>query len=304
VACGREKVSATLRGMPWITRNKPLGKAIAATKFRRLALGSWIAPNDPTLYGVLEVNVEAALKYVEQLRGLTSEKITITHYIGKVFAEVLKLHPELNCEIRFGKFYPRKSVDLSFQVAIEDESADLGLKHRHDLSAGLVQNADQKSVIEIAVELNSAARAIRGNRDPFFSGIKKISHLIPGIVLNPAVSVLRWVISTLNLWSPILGIPRNAFGGMMLTNVGSLGLDFALPSLFPPANVSSIIAIGAIYKAPVYETDANGVVVKTKLEHFIRLCGAFDHRYIDGLHASRIARDIRKYMEHPEHFAD
>jgi pyruvate/2-oxoglutarate dehydrogenase complex dihydrolipoamide acyltransferase (E2) component len=85
----------------------------------------------------------------------------------------------------------------------------------------------------------------------------------------------------------------------MLTNVGSLGLDFALPSLFPPANVSSIIAIGAIYPAPVYESDENGVVTKTTLKRFIRLCGAFDHRYIDGVHAAQIARDIRRLIENP-----
>jgi pyruvate/2-oxoglutarate dehydrogenase complex dihydrolipoamide acyltransferase (E2) component len=282
-------------------KNKPLGKPIAPTKFRRLAMGSWKSPNNPTLYGMLEVNVEAALKYIEEMRAQTSEKLTITHYIGKVFAKVLELHPELNCEIRFGKFYPRQSVDLSFQIAIEDESADISRRSRHDLSAGLVQNADQKSMIQIAKELNATARGIRGKSD-IFSGIKKISHFIPGFVLNFAVSILKWIISTLNLWSPALGIPRNAFGGIMITNVGSLGLDFAFPALFPPANVSSIIAVGAIYKAPVYETDEQGNVTRTRLESFVRLCGAFDHRYIDGLHASRIARDIRKYMEHPEHF--
>jgi hypothetical protein len=170
----------------------------------------------------------------------------------------------------------------------------------HDLSAGLVFKADQKNVIEIAKELNASARSIRKKDDPNFRGIKRISSVIPGFLLTTAMTILNWVVSTLNLWSPLFGIPRNAFGSIMLTNVGSLGLDFALPSLFPPAGVSSIIAIGAIYKAPVYETDENDVVTQMKMQRFIRLCGAFDHRYIDGIHASRIARDIRKLMEHPE----
>ena len=286
--------------MAFIERNKPYGKPIKPSNFRRLALGSWTAPDDPTLYGMLEVNVEAALRHLDEIRGSTSEKLTITHYLGKVFAHVLVLNPELNCEARFGKFYPRTSIDLSFQIAIENNPDEQTKAHRHDLSAGLVCNADQKSIIQIAKELNESARKIRADRDPFFQGIKKISGLIPGFLLNPGVAVLRWILSTLNLWSPALGIPKNAFGGIMLTNVGSLGLDFAFPSLFPPAEVASIIAIGAIYKAPVYETDSEGVVTKTRLERFIRLCGAFDHRYIDGMHASRIARDIRKHIERPE----
>ena len=209
-------------------------------------------------------------------------------------------HPELNSEIRLGKFYPRTSIDVSFQVAIEDDSGIAEKAQRHDLSAGLVLRADQKDVIQIATELNASARAIRSKDDPLFKGIKRLSSLIPGFLLTTAMGILKWIVSTLNLWSPILGFPRNAFGSIMLTNVGSLGLDFALPSLFPPAGVSSIIAIGAIYKAPVYETDENDVVTKTKMQRFIRLCGAFDHRYIDGIHASRIARDIRLLMEHPE----
>ncbi len=286
--------------MAFIELNKPFGKPQAPSKFRRLAIGSWGAPNNPTIYGVLELNVEAALVYIEKLRKQTSEKVTITHFLGKMFAEVLKLHPELNCEIRFGKFYPRKSIDISFQVAIEDESADISLKHRHDLSAGLVRNATELSIIEIAQILNESARKIRNSQDPGFAGIKKISALIPGFLQSAAVSVIKWIISGLNLWSPILGIPKNAFGSLMVTNVGSLGLDFALPALFPPASVPAIIAVGAIYKAPVYETDEKGVVTQTRLERHIRLCGAFDHRYIDGLHASRIARDMRRLTEHPE----
>lgn len=289
--------------MPILTTNKPFGKPEAPSRFRRLALGSWKAPNDPTLIGIVEVNLENALNYLETLRTQTDEKITITHYIGKVFSLVLRDNPELNCEIRFGKFYPRTSIDLSFQIGIEDRDAPKVSAHRkHDLSAGLVTRADQKTVIEIAKELNAVARATRNKKDPGYAGIKKLSAIVPGFLLNATVSVLKWFLSTLNLWSPLFGIPRNAFGGMMITNVGSLGLDFAVPALFPPANVSSIIAVGAIYKAPVYQTDDQGVVTQTKLEHFIRLCGAFDHRYIDGLHASRIARDIRKYSEHPELF--
>jgi pyruvate dehydrogenase E2 component (dihydrolipoamide acetyltransferase) len=193
-------------------------------------------------------------------------------------------------------------VDLSFQVAIEDEEADFGLKHRHDLSSGLVRDAHLKSVIQIARELNASARQIRGERDPGFSGIKKLSGIVPGFLQTTAVGILQWIIRTLNLWSPILGIPKNAFGSLLITNVGSLGLDFALPALFPPSGVPSIIAVGAIYRAPVYETDESGTVIRTRLERFVRLCGAFDHRYIDGMHASRIARDMRRFTEHPELF--
>ena len=284
--------------MSWLTKNKSFGKSFKPSGFRRLAMGSWAAPKDPTIYGVLEVNVEPALKYIDEQAKLSGERITITHFVGKAFGEVLKNHPQLNCEIRFGKFYPRNTIDVSFQVAIEAGASVH--EHKHDLSAGLVSSIDQKNIITVAKELNHTARVIRAQKDPHFSGIKKISSLVPGIFLRSSVRLLQFLLSTLNIWSPAFGIPKNAFGSILITNVGSLGIDFALPALFPPANVACIIAVGAIYPAPVYETDENGVVTKTKLERFVRLCGAFDHRYIDGLHASRIARELRKYFDHPE----
>jgi pyruvate dehydrogenase E2 component (dihydrolipoamide acetyltransferase) len=291
--------------MAWITRNKPFGKPLKPTRFRRLALGSWGPQSDPTIYGVLELNAEKALRYIDEWKQKTGEKITINHFVGKVFAHILKKHPELNCELRFGQFYPRQSIDLSFQVAIEGDSHGAGECkdgnfHVHDLSAGFVGNADQKNISQIATDLNGSAKKIRTSNDPEFAGVKRLSAWIPGIFQRLAVWVLQFFLSRLNLWSPALGVPRNAFGSMLITNVGSLGIDFALPALFPPAGVPMIIAVGAIYSGPSYETDHHGVVTKVKMERHIRLCGAFDHRYIDGLHASRVAREIRHYFDKPE----
>ena len=261
-------------------------------------MGSWGPQKDPTLYGILEFNVEKAIRYMESPESRSTfkypqEKITINHFVGKVFGELLKRHPEINTELRFGRFYPRKNIDISFQVAIDGD-------HAPDLSSGLVEKIEQKDISEVAYDLSAAARKIRTQKDSSYRGIKTLSGMIPGFMQRIAVSILKWIISTLNLWSPALGIPKNAFGSMLITNVGSLGLDFALPALFPPANVPMIMAVGAIYKAPVYEAGADGVVTQIRLERHVRLCGAFDHRYVDGLHASRCARDMKKMFENPE----
>lgn len=270
--------------------NKPFGKPVKATRFRRLAIGSWGGTGDPTIYCVLEVNAEKALAHIAAEKARTHERVTITHFVGKVFAKVLERSPELNTEIRWGKFYPRETIDVSFQVAIE--------KHM-DLSAGVVRNVNKISLAQIAAGLNKGAHEIRGKDDPGFRGIKKISSLIPGFLQRPAVKLIMFIMNTLNLWSPLLGAPRNGFGGVMITNVGSLGLDFCLPALFPPAGVPMIIAVGSIYDAPVYTPNGDGTV-SVRLEKHMKLCGAFDHRYLDGLHGSKIAMDIREFFREPE----
>ena len=60
-----------------------------------------------------------------------------------------------------------------------------------------------------------------------------------------------------------------------------------------------IIAVGALYDAPVFEKNEDGTV-KVRLEKHLKLCGAFDHRYLDGLHGSKIAMDIREFFREPE----
>ena len=272
------------------SRNKPFGKPLKPSRFRRLALGSWGGTGDPTIYGILEVNAENALAHIAAEKIRTGERITITHYVGKVFAKVLERSPDMNAEIRWGRFYPRESIDVSFQVAIE--------KHK-DLSAGIVRNTNTATLGEIAKVLNHGANEIRTKNDPGFGGIKRASAILPGFLQRPAVMFLQFLTSTLNIWSPLFGIPRNAFGSIMITNVGSLGLDFALPALFPPAGVPMIIAVGALYDAPVFEKREDGNV-NVKLEKHLKLCGAFDHRYLDGLHASKMALDIRELFNHPE----
>ena len=281
-----------------LSRNKAFGPPKKPNHWRRLAIGSWSGPSDPTLYGIQEFNVEKALQYLEAGKAsgkfkYPDAKITITHFVGKVFAQLLTLYPDLNTELRFGKFYPRLSIDVSFQVAIDAGPAP-------DLSASCVRNVDQKDFSEVAKDLSHGAHTIRSKNDPGFKGVKRLSQIIPGFLQGFSVRILRWILSTLNVWSPLIGVPKDAFGSLLITNVGSLGIDFALPALFPPAGVPMIVAVGAIYKAPVYETDEAGNVLKTKLERHIRLCGAYDHRYLDGLHASKCAREMKKMFDHPE----
>ncbi len=271
-------------------RNKKFGKALKSSRFRRLAIGSWGSQGDPTIYCILDLNVEKVLEFIAAEKEKSQQRITITHFIGKVWAKSIEKFPELNTEIRWGQFYPRESIDVAFQIAIEKSM---------DLSTGVVRNVNKIPLSEVAKALNHDAHNIRGKDDPAFRGIKKTSGFIPGILQRPMVKFLQFVLSGLNLWSPLLGIPKNAFGSMMITNVGSLGLDFALPALFPPAGVPIIIAVGAIYDAPVYEKNDDGTV-KVRLEKHLKMCGTFDHRYMDGLHGSKIAMGIREYFKNPE----
>ncbi len=80
---------------------------------------------------------------------------------------------------------------------------------------------------------------------------------------------------------------------MMVTNIGSLGLDTAYAPLVPYSRVPIVIAVGAVKEEPVVD-DGRLAIGKV-----MRLHATFDHRIIDGFHASVMSRVMREWMEDP-----
>ena len=80
---------------------------------------------------------------------------------------------------------------------------------------------------------------------------------------------------------------------MMITNIGSLGLDVAFVPLVPYSHVPILLAVGAVKDTPVVE---NGQVVPGKI---MAVNATFDHRIIDGFHASAMSKVLKAWIEDP-----
>jgi pyruvate/2-oxoglutarate dehydrogenase complex dihydrolipoamide acyltransferase (E2) component len=89
------------------------------------------------------------------------------------------------------------------------------------------------------------------------------------------------------------GMPKNAFGGACVTNIGSLGLDTAYVPVVPYTRVPIWVAPGEIADEPVVE---DGAVVPGRV---MRINATFDHRFIDGYHAMVLSRTLRRVLENP-----
>ncbi len=269
-----------------ISRNIDLGPALRTSSWRKIAIGTWSTAKDPTVYGILEINAAPALAYLEKIKRETGTKVTLTHIVGKAIAMTMQAHPEINCVLRWGRLYPRKSVDVFFQVASDQKGADL--------SGMTIRGADKKSVHNIALEMQEQVDRIRQKGDPGFKQMKKTMGLIPGMFIKLAMNVAEFILFSLNIWSPLLGTPKDAFGGVMVTNIGSLGLETGFAPLVPYSRVPLLLAVGAVKPVPVVR---DGKVV---IEEQMRICVTFDHRLIDGMVASHMSRTITRIFLNPE----
>jgi pyruvate/2-oxoglutarate dehydrogenase complex dihydrolipoamide acyltransferase (E2) component len=261
------------------------GKA-KLSAFRKVALGTWNTVGDPSVYAELELNVESAKEYLSKVSSLTGKKLTLTHFVGKACAETIRRHPELNCLLRWGTLYRRSNIDIFFQVASDTKG--------EDLSGTTVRNIDQKDIVEIADDMQKKVKRIRDTGDIDYKEMKKTMKRTPPWLGGYLLTFSSWLMYTLNLWTKLLGVPKDPFGSIMVTSLGSIGLDRAFVPLVPYARIPCLVAIGAL-RDGILVIDGQ-IVVKP----VISLCVTFDHRVIDGMHASHMAKTLKKIFAHPE----
>ncbi|WP_257458285.1 2-oxo acid dehydrogenase subunit E2 [Archangium lipolyticum] len=260
------------------------------SSFRKLAIGSWKTAYDPTVYGTMTLRMDNALAYIEAFRQKTGIRLTVTHLLAKAMAEALRRCPDANAILRFNKIYLRKRVTVSTLVVQTDGG-------KVDLTSAKIDDAEQKTLREISAELEAAVQKVRQRRDEALEKSKGTIQKLPYMFLNLFTWLISFLMYTLNLDMTWAGMPRDAFGSAIITNVGSLGLDTAYVPLVPYTRVPIFIAPGAIKDAPVVE---NGKVVPGKV---MNVNASFDHRFIDGFHAGILATTLREMLENPfEHF--
>jgi pyruvate dehydrogenase E2 component (dihydrolipoamide acetyltransferase) len=256
-----------------------------ASGWRNLAIGTWRAAKDPSVYGVLELPVVKAREYLAEVAVASGERVTMTHFLGKAVAESMRRHPEVNAILRFGRLYPRRYVTLFFQVATDLDG--------RDLSGVTVRDVEDKSVADIAAEMNRRVQAVRAQTDRTYTQMKSLMARLPGWLTGTVLDLASLIQYGFNLWSPLLGTPKDPMGSVMITNVGSFGLEFAFAPLVAYSKVPIVITQCAIKDQVVAQ---NG---KVEIVPMLRLCVTFDHRLIDGAHAAKLSRAMTAIFADP-----
>jgi pyruvate dehydrogenase E2 component (dihydrolipoamide acetyltransferase) len=98
----------------------------------------------------------------------------------------------------------------------------------------------------------------------------------------------------LNIQLKGVGLSTDMFGSVLVSNIGSLGLDYGIPALLPASNLAFVQAIGKIKEVAVVQDGE--IVARTVLP----ISASFDHRVVDGAHISRYIQGINYYFANPE----
>ncbi|WP_342374990.1 2-oxo acid dehydrogenase subunit E2 [Myxococcus stipitatus] len=250
---------------------------LRVSSFRKLAVGSWETAYDPTVYGTLTVRMDRALAYMETFRRSTGLELTVTHLVLKALAEALRRCPDANAVLRFHRIYLRQRITVSALLRTDGGP--------EAWAAVRVEDADQKGLRDIVQGLASGRQA---------PGPSRWLEWIPTPLMGLFTRCVSFLAVTLNLDLGRFGLPRDAFGAAIVTDVGALGLDGAYLPLVPFTRVPVFLAPGAVRDTPVVE---EGRVVVGKV---MSLNASIDHRFIDGFHAGVLATALKELLEDPE----
>lgn len=251
---------------------------------RKLAIATWGPPDEGSIYGKLQVDAEAAQRWIEETRKTSGEKVTITHLVGKAVAMALAQAPTINGRIVWGSYVPFDTVDVTFLVALDDGK---------DLAKVKIANLNKRPTTDIASELRQRAEKLRKGQDADFEKSKGLLRALPTFVLRPLLKFIGWLTSAVGISVPALGLEAFPFGSCIITSVGMLGIDEAFAPHTPFARVPVLLLVGAVRDTPVAR---DGQVV---IRPILTITATVDHRFVDGFQLATVAKILRETLENP-----
>jgi pyruvate/2-oxoglutarate dehydrogenase complex dihydrolipoamide acyltransferase (E2) component len=87
-------------------------------------------------------------------------------------------------------------------------------------------------------------------------------------------------------------------GHVMISNIGTLGIEIGYAPLCSPTYCQLVICFGAARKVPVYDETTDSIVAK----QIITTIFTFDHRFGDAAVAAHTIKVASNFIEDPDNF--
>jgi hypothetical protein len=246
-------------------------KSIPASSMRKLAIGAWGAPNNPS------ASVELVFD-VSRLNDHLPSGIQLKHAMIKLLSTLLNQVPQLNTVIVRRKLRQR----LNNRIFIPTVFRHQGML---DLSGIFIDNAHALTCEEIKQEMAEKVSALRMGQDATTNRVVSFFKACPSFLCKPIIRCMNFIHYSCNLSLSMIGFPNDPFGSLTLTFLDKFDIKHAHIPIYSFSKSPLTIAIGATYMNDT----------KTLLPVTV----TFDHRHFDGYEGYRAYKKLTQWLKQP-----
>lgn len=255
------------------------------TPWRRTAAAIYKAPADAKIWGTYEADVSKTLDFITRKKKLGLD-LTLTHLVVAAVARAYHRDvPELNCHVKRGRIIRREHVGVFVSVEMPET---------REMTGFVIDHAEEKSLRDIHDFMRARVEKYRKRHE---SGAVENKNMLAGIpwpLRRPVFLFLKFITVTLGLAIPALKLDPGSFGSVLVSNIGSHGLQYGMAAILPVSNLPVVVLMGRVEKKPVVRN--NRIVVRDILP----FSSTLDHRVCDGAMGGRLAQAVQRYLEKPE----
>jgi len=269
-------------------RNRPDGTRVPdLPRLRRIM--PFIMPRraDAVVYFEQRLDLELTQDYLARWNADPNRpRLTLFHILMTAAARTLHDRPHLNRFIAGRRIWQRHAIDVSISVIkTKDDNAKLTVvKQTMHPEKGI---ADSRARLEDAT--------VNGRGMPKTASEKEVDLVtrLPRLVIDLLVGLQKWL-DHHNLLPASLIHNDPLYASVMVTNLGSIGIDAAWHHMYEHGTLSIFAAIGKAGPMP-FVTDDGGLAVRPG----VILRYAFDERIADGFYAARSLDLLQSLAEQP-----
>ena len=255
------------------------------SNWRKVASTIYRKPVDSKLFGQSDIDVTELDVFISAKRK-QGVKITYTHIFTLLLARCLQEEtPQFNTYMKLGRVIPRKAIDVMISVLQADGS----------MGSVKVEQAQEKSLEDLVTCLKTEIKDSRKGEESHHKSSKNLFAILPWPFRGWFFSLYKRIVVD---WGISLGsgLSPNSFGSVILTNIGSIGLDTGYPALMPSSTVPLVFVLGGVKKKPVVVNDE--IVIRS----IMTVSVAIDHRVADASHGGKLLKYIKRVIQNPEKF--
>jgi hypothetical protein len=263
---GRRPDGTLVRNMPKLRRFMP-----------------FVSPrrNDSLFYYAHEVEVDAALAFVEQQNKArpADKQLTLFHLYLRSVAIGTQENPEINRFVAGGRIYQRNGVWLTFSAMRELQKGSYLITVKRDFPAGEPLHGMVDRVLGSLVSR-------RGGQKTQADKEIDLALYLPQFLIRAGMKLLNWAIA-LGVLPQSMIDDDPLFTSLFVANMGSIGMETGHHHLWEYGTCSGFCVMGRIRTRP----DGSRYVVCSY---------TWDERVADGLATSFALSAFKERVENPE----